>query len=49
MWIDTFKDVVLPLKDGQNVFDLYYDPMVDSFQEWDSLCTEYDDSSFCHY
>ena len=41
MWVDTFKDVILPLKDGQNVFDIYYDPMSDSFLEWDTLCTEY--------
>ena len=41
MWVDTFKDVILPLKEGQNVFDLYYNGKSDTFEGWQELCPEY--------
>jgi dynein heavy chain len=41
MWLDTFKDVILPLKEGQSVFDIYYDCEADTFSSWEELCPEY--------
>ena len=40
-WIDTFKDIILPLKEGQSVFDIYYDLSNDSWEGWDEIVPEY--------
>jgi dynein heavy chain len=40
-WVDTFKDVILPLKEDMTVFDLYYDCEDDQWDGWDVLVPEY--------